>query len=265
MILAQFAVPLPMSPSTSHRRHPSAPPAVVVQPTKVPGILSIAKSSRQQHSQSHPRQHRTPKPKLSASKTQPPSTSSAEDTSKHAIQSKQPTELAPAASVPDKKTPHPATPAADKSARGRQPKSPRDKAATSISNLHGRRNNDRQPSPPLPPSSQVEGTAFNSSQSFAHHSKNPASNSFDPFLVSSDSDSENRRPPNMSLPSNDGSTKVPSLAALPSGKLARRRKPATQPPATPTPASRAVPVPRSNTHHRHNLSRSAPSNSTASL
>ena len=134
----------------------------------------------------------------------------------------------------------------------------------SISNLHGRRNNDRQPSPPLPPSSQVEGTAFNSSQSFAHHSKNPASNSFDPFLVSSDSDSENRRPPNMSLPSNDGSTKVPSLAALPSGKLARRRKPATQPPSTPTPASRAVPVPRSNTHHRHNLSRSAPSNSTAS-
>jgi len=268
MILAQFAVPLPMSPSTSHRRHPSAPPAVVVQPTKVPGILSIARSSRQQHSQSHPRQHRTPKPNLPASKAQPPS---AEDTAKHAIQSKQP--------AADKKTSHPATPAADKSARGRQSKSPRDKAATrylpptfcrlahqplsSISNIHGRRNNVRQPSPPLTSSSQAEGTALISSQSFAH-SKNPASNSFDPFLVSSDSDSENRRPPTMSLPSNDGSTKVPSLAALPSGKLARRRKPATQPPATPTPASRAVPVPRSNAHHhRHNLSRSAPTNSSA--
>lgn len=127
MILAQFPVALPMSPSTSHRRHPSAPPAVVVQPTNVPGILSLAKpirpSSRQQLSQSHPRQHRTPKPKLPASKTQPPSGSEA--TSKPPPPSKSP-ELPPTTTAVKK----PATPAADKSARGRQSKAPKDKAAT---------------------------------------------------------------------------------------------------------------------------------------
>ena len=69
----------------------------------------------------------------------------------------------------------------------------------------------------------------------------------------------------MSLPSNDGASKP--LAAFPSGKLARRRNLATQAPATPTPPSRAVPVPRFNNAHRHrqNLSRSAPTNSSTSL
>ncbi|KAL4071447.1 hypothetical protein V8B97DRAFT_2045253 [Scleroderma yunnanense] len=250
MILAQLPVSLTMSPSISHRRHPSAPPAVVVQPTKVPGLLSIAKpirpSSRQQHSQSNPRQHRTPKPKLPAGKTQPPS---AEATSKSLLHLKQ------ASATVEKKTPHLTTPPVDKSTRGRQSSTP---------SVHGRRNNVRQPSPPLSSSSQAEATPFISSQSFAYHSKNPASNSFDPFLVSSDSDSENPRPPILSRPSNDGSTKVPSLATLPSGKLARRRGHTTNPPSTPTPSSKAVPVPRTNTQHRRqNLSRSAPSNSSA--
>lgn len=60
------------SPSTYHRRHPSAPPVVHVQPTHIPGLLSLSKPhpvtlprSQQQH-QNHNRQsrlsHNRPKP-----------------------------------------------------------------------------------------------------------------------------------------------------------------------------------------------------------
>ncbi|KAG6337004.1 hypothetical protein ID866_2105 [Astraeus odoratus] len=267
MLLTQSPVPLNMSPSTSHRRHPSAPPAVVVQPTKVPGILSISKPNRpsSRQLQSHPRQHRSPKPKLPASKTQPLQRTA--DDLKPIPQPKQGPVGAATLPSTEKRTAHPATPSPDKSARGRQSKAPKDKAPSSNTSSHvrGRRNNARQPSPPLP-SSQVEGTAFGPSQPFAYPFKKPTSNSFDPFLVSSDSDSDNPRAATKSLPPYNHSPTIPSLAPPPSGKLARRRHHMAQPPSTPTPTSRAVLVPRSNMQYsRPSLSRSAPNTSSVSL
>ncbi|KIK98595.1 hypothetical protein PAXRUDRAFT_133871 [Paxillus rubicundulus Ve08.2h10] len=251
MILAQKPVPFLMSPSTTHRRHPSAPPAVVVQPTKVPGILSISKPSRtfsprqQQHQQpqSYQRpQHRSPKPKHLGSQSrtsqpQLPEAQSGEAPGKPA-QSKQASNLVVA--VVEKLQTQSGT-HFDKS--------------TSV-NAHARRSNVRQPSPPI--HSQVEG---NTMQSFAHRTINPTVNSFDPFIVNSDSDSENSRPPLMCLPFNNGSAKgALALSAQPSGKLARRRTHTPQASPTPTPFSCAVPVPRPAKHpaHRNNLSRSAP-------
>ncbi|KAF8842959.1 hypothetical protein BDN67DRAFT_965132 [Paxillus ammoniavirescens] len=258
-----------MSPPTTHRRHPSAPPAVVVQPTKVPGILSISKplrtsSPRQlqlQQPQSHQRpQHRSPKPKHLGPQSrtpqpQPPEAQLGEESSKP-VQSKQSSD--PVATVAEKKLQTQSGTPLEKAARGRQSKAPKDNGARSTSvHAHARRNNVRQPSPPIH-SSQVEG---NTTQSFAQRTINPAANSFDPFIVSSDSDSDNSRPPLMSLPLNNGSAKgALALAAQPSGKLARRRTHTPQAPPTPTPASRPVPVPRSAKHpaHRNNVSRSAP-------
>jgi hypothetical protein len=59
------------SMGSSHRRHPSAPPMVLVQPTHTPGLLSISKQSpriRQQQPQQRQqhRQPRTPKSKPAA-------------------------------------------------------------------------------------------------------------------------------------------------------------------------------------------------------
>ncbi|KAI6116154.1 hypothetical protein F5141DRAFT_1001078 [Pisolithus sp. B1] len=253
-----------MSPSLTHRRHPSAPPAVVVQPTKVPGILSISKQNRparSQHAASHPRQHRSPKPKSPAGKTQPQQQDprSATDSFKSTPVKQSSSEAATVPTVEKTTTAHPATPTADKSARGRQTKSPKDKATASASDTPGRRNNDRQPSPPLLPSSQAEGTNLKPSQSFARHTKNFTSNSFDPFLTSSDSDSDHSRTLTVSSPAKVTPSKL--ISAHPSGKLARRRNP-----TTPTPATRPVPVPRSNApYNRLSLSHSAPSHSGASL
>ncbi|KAH7886871.1 hypothetical protein F5I97DRAFT_1806800 [Phlebopus sp. FC_14] len=259
-----------MSPPTSHRRHPSAPPAVIVQPTKVPGILSVSKplrtSSPRQHQQqphNNIRPNRSPKSKHTAPQNRPhlPQLAEAQPTqgSSSSVQPKQASDVA--ATALEKKPPaQPATPLPDKSARGRQNKQPKDKGMTSTSShAHARRSNIRQPSPPIH-SSQAEVTHLSSTQSFAHRNNHPASNSFDPFVVSSDSDSDNSRPPTMSLPSKNGPSKAPPLAAQPSGKLARRRNHTVQHPATPTPLSRAVPVPRASTP-RYHLSRSAPSNS----
>jgi hypothetical protein len=72
MIMVQKTVHHFSSPSTYHRRHPSAPPVVHVQPTHIPGLLSLSKPhpvtpprSQQQH-QNHNRQsrlsHNRPKP-----------------------------------------------------------------------------------------------------------------------------------------------------------------------------------------------------------
>lgn len=117
----------------------------------------------------------------------------------------------------------------------------------------GRRNNVRQPSPPISTPSQAEDPTFAINK--AKH------NSFDPFVVSS-SDSESERP----APAQATSPKL----AKPSGKLARRRQAPRALPTTPTPApAQAIPVPRANNQPnrgRHgrahsammNLSRSAP-------
>ncbi|KAI6120432.1 hypothetical protein EDD16DRAFT_1884762 [Pisolithus croceorrhizus] len=238
MILAQSPVSFPMSPSLTHRRHPSAPPAVVVQPTKVPGILSISKQNRparSQHAASHPRQHRSPKPKSPAGKTQPQQQDprSATDSFKSTPVKQSSSEAATVPTVEKTTTAHPGTPTADKSAHSRHP--------------------------PLLPSSQAEGTNLKPSQSFARHTKNFTSNSFDPFLTSSDSDSDHSRTLTVSSPAKVTPSKL--ISAHPSGKLARRRNP-----TTPTPATRPVPVPRSNApYNRLSLSRSAPSHSGASL
>lgn len=78
MIMVQKSVHLLSSPSTYHRRHPSAPPVVHVQSTHIPGLLSLSKPhpvtpprSQQQH-QNHNRQsrssHNRPKPTNSAAR-----------------------------------------------------------------------------------------------------------------------------------------------------------------------------------------------------
>ncbi|KAG1903150.1 uncharacterized protein F5891DRAFT_947984 [Suillus fuscotomentosus] len=243
MLLAHKPHPPPfMSPNISHRRHPSAPPAVVVQATKTPGLLFISKqpsrpstprSHPQQLPQSHQKQHRSPRPKQrqlvphsQGRATQPPISESCDEPTK--------------------------------------PSSQKNKGTTSpSSNAQARRSNIRQPSPPI--LSQAEGTT-SPTQTFTRHNNNPASNSFDPFVVSSDSDSDNSLPP-MTLTSKNISSPAPSLTSQPAGKLAvRRRRPFPQQIATPTPSTRAVPVPRSNIQTpRHNLSRSAPSQSAVPL
>jgi hypothetical protein len=48
---------LPAAVNAHHRRHPSAPPAVVVQPTRTPGLLSLSKPAHVQ------RQVQRPSPK----------------------------------------------------------------------------------------------------------------------------------------------------------------------------------------------------------
>jgi len=73
MIMVQKPVHHFSSPSTFHRRLPSAPPVVHVQPTHIPGLLSLSKPhpvtpprSQQQHQNHHNRQsrssHNKPKP-----------------------------------------------------------------------------------------------------------------------------------------------------------------------------------------------------------
>ncbi|GLB42226.1 hypothetical protein LshimejAT787_1102410 [Lyophyllum shimeji] len=115
------ALSLNTSPATlHHRRHPSAPPAVVVvQPTRTPGLLSIAKP-QQQRQQPQQRSPRPPQAQRSSPKL-------------HVAVG-----AAPATPLPPP--------------RGRQSK---DKpAANQRSNsLSGRRQAHRQPSPP----SQAEG------------------------------------------------------------------------------------------------------------
>lgn len=273
MLLAHKPHPPPfMSPNISHRRHPSAPPAVVVQPTKTPGLLFISKQpsrpstprNHQQLPQSHQKQHRSPKPKQKhlvpqsgGRATQPQIPELSEAPTRH------PTQKSHSNAVVSKLI-RPATSSPDKSVRGRQSKAPKDKGTTrSPSNAQARRSNIRQPSPPI--LLQAEGIAP-STQPFTHHNYNPTSNSFDPFVVSSDSDSDNSLP-SMTLTPKNPSSQAPSLTSQPTGKLAtRRRRPFPQQIATPTPSTRAVPVPRSNIQPtRHNLSRSAPTQSTPPL
>jgi len=84
MIMVQKPHHLLSSPSTHHRRHPSAPPAVLVQPTHIPGLLSLSKPRtatpprsqphQQQHHGNHNRQSRSShnKPKQQITASRPP-------------------------------------------------------------------------------------------------------------------------------------------------------------------------------------------------
>jgi hypothetical protein len=66
MIMVHKPAQLPAPPSFVHRRAPSAP-ALAVQPTKTPGLLSLSKPSVPAKSQ---RQQRSPKPKPAQAATQ---------------------------------------------------------------------------------------------------------------------------------------------------------------------------------------------------
>jgi hypothetical protein len=76
MIMVQKSVHLLSSPSTYHRRYPSAPPVVHVQPTHIPGLLSLSKPhpvtpprSQQQHNNRQSRlSHNRPKPTNTATR-----------------------------------------------------------------------------------------------------------------------------------------------------------------------------------------------------
>ena len=70
MILVQkpHTLSLSQSPLHAHRRHPSAPPTVLVLPTRTPGLLTLSKPSRPPQRQN---QRQTPK-SLSTSVAQAP-------------------------------------------------------------------------------------------------------------------------------------------------------------------------------------------------
>ncbi|KAJ3857952.1 hypothetical protein EV368DRAFT_77196 [Lentinula lateritia] len=214
------------SPYAHHRRHPSAPPAVVVQPTKVPGLLSLSKPVQRQPP-SLPRHRPSPKSKQVQPSPSPRATPAPEATSV----------LKPSPEIYANKS----TPA---NARGRLHSKPKEKPTTrsnSHSAVRGRRNNNRQQSPPLP-TSQAEVPP---SPTFKSNSSNP----FDPFLDDSNVRSKFTR-----------TASIPTLAILPSGKLARRRQPnLTFNSTKPNASSKAIPVPRSFISVGANLSRSEPS------
>ncbi|KAJ3797133.1 hypothetical protein GGU11DRAFT_95794 [Lentinula aff. detonsa] len=212
------------SPYAHHRRHPSAPPAVVVQPTKVPGLLSLSKPVQRQQPQ-HLRQRPSPKSKQAQVIPLPRATPAPEVTSS----------LKPSPEITDH-TPSPAN------SRGRQHLKPQQKQTArnnSHSAVRGRRNNTRQQSPPIP-TSQAEVL---SSPTYLSNNSNP----FDPFQDDSDARNKFIRP-----------ASIPTLASRPSGKLARRRHNVAPSNAT----SKAIPVPRNFSSSTPNLSRSEPRDSS---
>ncbi|EAU89461.2 hypothetical protein CC1G_07687 [Coprinopsis cinerea okayama7 len=156
----------------AHRRHPSAPPAVVVQPTKTPGLLSISKPARTTHNRhmnSHQRREnnnaKAPS-KTAKSQAQP-------------LVARAPALLNPAEISHKKPAPpalqDPASPTPQQ--RGRGSKHAREKAQQqkrthSQSPVRGK--HSRQPSPPV--EIQIQ------QQSLQAEVKFPSSNHFDPFL-----------------------------------------------------------------------------------
>ncbi|KIK02408.1 hypothetical protein K443DRAFT_521051 [Laccaria amethystina LaAM-08-1] len=207
--------------SYSHRRHPSAPPAVVVQPTRTPGLLSLSKPPRPSPQRPLPSQQRPTKP---TPKSKPAPVARAP--------------LLSSAEITEKKTP---ASVASPSPRGRlQAKNPQSPRSASHSGVRGKPG--RQPSPPISQnqllSSQAEAAVISSS-----------TNLFDPFLDDSSRSSAFRTP-----------TSSPPTLARPSGKLARRRQQQPQF-ATPSPSpvlSKAIPVPKPKRTGPSTLSRSEP-------
>ncbi|KAG7095423.1 hypothetical protein E1B28_006172 [Marasmius oreades] len=221
---------LVQKPLSIHRRHPSAPSPVVVQSTRTPGLLTLSKPLQQQQQQ---RLRYSPK-----SKQPIPRTPARSQQQENVI-------LKPSPEIADKK-PVTASPAEKAQARGRHPYKSKEKPTTRSSShsvVRGRRNNARQPSPPLPVALTSQAEASPSPYKFS------SSNLFDPFM----DDSPSARPKPVRLP--------PTLVARPSGKLAKRRLPNSTSNPAPTPASspaKAVPVPRRNNSSNAIMSRSAP-------
>ncbi|KAF9528594.1 hypothetical protein CPB83DRAFT_869382 [Crepidotus variabilis] len=208
MMLYQKPSPINMSSPAqfSHRRHPSAP-VVVVQPTRTPGLLSLSKPVRPTPPRQQPQQKQhnlRPSPKNHTKPTQGVVRAQA---------------LTPPAEIVEKSSVAyaPVTPPRGRS-QAKHLKTKRSESQSALRGKHG-----RQPSPPIPTSSQPV-----SSQAEATIISN---NAFDPFL-------DNVLPPS------------PTLTSRPSGKLAQRRQP-TQPLSVPFPPTsnkmpamaRSAPVP----------------------
>ncbi|KAH9996709.1 hypothetical protein BJV74DRAFT_768855 [Russula compacta] len=250
MIMVHKPVHVLSSPSTYHRRHPSAPPSVLVQPTRIPGLLSLSKSqavaaprSQQPHQNQHGRQSRAsqhkPKPTNTARPLQPQQISAAAQ---------------PQLSEDLSKLTTPARLATKSNSQSVVVKS------------NNRRNHSHhhQGSPPtlsnLP--SQAEVTNKPNSLPLTHSLHTRQHNSFDPFLVSSESESDN--PPPTPTKANLPVRSAPKITSRPTGKLARRRQNISDAPSTPT-LSKAMSVPRprgqlpSLGSHPLNISRSVPS------
>ncbi|KAF5310690.1 hypothetical protein D9619_008113 [Psilocybe cf. subviscida] len=227
-------------PAPHHRRLPSAPPAVVVQPTRTPGLLAVKHANHASNRSSA--QRRDNQPKNAAAQT---------PKSAQGVRA----QLVPAPAQ------GPAAPSASPNHRGRsQAKHPKDKAATaprSNSPSTHRGKHGRQPSPPIPTitqstPSQAEATVISTVKS---------TNLFDPFT-------------DTSIPnafSNNSPPSSPTLTSKPSGKLARRREqvPSSGPlfPRT----TKAIPVPsnvnnnKRSDKHGVQLSRSVPDNSNVNM
>ncbi|KAF8652351.1 hypothetical protein AX16_004381 [Volvariella volvacea WC 439] len=211
MLLVQKQPNLPTSPVPHHRRHPSAPP-VVVQPTRTPGLLSLSKPPRpsparpqQVQLQQQQRIRSTPKPKSAPRPAQPPTITAATPlTLVHADNAETRTPAKRTSQAHEKSQP-----------RGRQHSKPQKSLRSTSQSPHnnGRRNNNRQPSPPHPD--------FLINTSPAEGFQTPTKNKADPFLDDS---------PANKLPSLSTSATLlqqpppPTLSPRPSGKLARRRQ-----------------------------------------
>jgi hypothetical protein len=120
---------------------------------------------------------------------------------------------------------------------------------------NNRRNHSRlhQGSPPNPSNIPSQAEVPNKRNSLPQSIQY---NSFDPFLVSSESESDN--PPPTPTKVNPPVRPAPTLSPVPTGKLARRRQIIKDVPSTPTP-SKVMSVPRRREAHPLNLSRSVPS------
>ncbi|KDQ58387.1 hypothetical protein JAAARDRAFT_57326 [Jaapia argillacea MUCL 33604] len=241
------------SANLSHRRNPSAPPAVLVQPTKTPGLLTLSKPPRSNPPRQHQQQRQqTPQQRLPRGK----------GPSGNNQRSPQPARAQAQPVDEEKKVPLPtnavaeisgtvverassATPTPEKTMRQKPSKDKAVPRGTSPSNHRTplRRHPHHQLSPPAPeiPSQAEVSTTFNPTLPFSHRDRKVNSNLFDPFVVSDDSDSQSD-----SLPNGIPVVTIPKLTR-PSGKLAKRRQP-MQVPDSPTPSkarARSVPLPTS--------------------
>ncbi|KAJ3872852.1 hypothetical protein F5051DRAFT_444815 [Lentinula edodes] len=148
------------SPYVHHRRHPSAPPAVVVQPTKVPGLPSLSKPVQRQLP-SLPRHRPSPKSK----QVQPSSSPSA-------------TPAPEAISVPKSSPEIWANKSLSANARGRLHSKPKEKFTTKFSKVI-----------PVPRSFISVGTNLSRSEPSASNVRSRKDNPFaagDPFSICDD-------------------------------------------------------------------------------
>ncbi|KAI0049171.1 hypothetical protein FA95DRAFT_1489757 [Auriscalpium vulgare] len=253
MIMVQKPVHLLSSPM-SHRRHPSAPPAVLVQSTRTPGLLSLSKPAhptpvRQQQHQQQQRIPRSAKGKAGNGRSP---------------------QLTQAQAQPIEDAKKPAARKDDVAAKSLAPSTTTSQSAGRKNNNNNHKRSSLQPQPTnLPSQAEVSPASkrITPIRSQSLHIRDSLSS--DPFLVNNHSDSDSdAAPPTPSKPAPVRPS--PKLTSRPTGKLARRRQNAPDAPSTPTPA-RAVPVSRAqaktgrdSTHPALNLSRSVPTVSSMS-